>query len=769
MKKLTYLAVLLFSVFACSKSEVDTDQFTRGKEVTLNVYGPRPVARGGELRFIGSNLDKVVSVEIPGISPVTDIKVVKAGVPSEIRIIVPKEGPEPGYLTLKTADGKSIVTTTPLSYEEPITIESISPEEVLPGGTLTITGDYLNLVKEVIFPQDQIVTEFESQSRYELVVKVPVTARSGQIGFGDADETTTDVIPNVVYSEVEVVVTTAEGALTKSTWKAGETVTIEGTNLDLVESITLMGGVSVETELEDDVLSFVLPAEVPDGEVLMVHASGVEVSAGELETVVPTVTSISPSPAIPGEELVLNGTDLDLVNSLEVPAASDANRWPGFNNDDVVTLDFTVPADALPKPLVLHMKNGKTVEVEYDLAVPSVTSLSATTVAAGETITVSGQYLNLVSGVTIGGADVSFEIVDAATITITTSATTLSGQLVLKTANGTEVAYEDEDITIDYGTKVTVSAITASAKPGESVTMTGAGFNYIESIYLDTFKVTAYTKREDTEMVFLMPDNIPAGVYTPVFHLTTGEEETPVGVTITYVEEPSGPQTVTIWEGSETIGNWGGSTVLAWDGYDWSTVAAGTTIRIHFTEDEADYHQLALRHGAGWGELAEKVFFELSDGQTYQDYVLTEANQADLVANGGLVMTGYMITITKVELIIPSSSGDAGETVIWEGSETIGNWGGSTVLAWDGYDWSTVAAGTTIRIYFTEDDADYHQLALRHGAGWGELAEKVFFELSDGQTYQDYVLTEANQADLASNGGLVMTGYMITITKVALL
>ena len=194
MKKIfniiSLLAVSVAILSGCKDELVDTNQYAEAG-VALNVYGPQPVMRGGELRFLGSNLDKITEVIIPGVSPITEINVVKAGVPSEIRIIVPKDGPEPGVVTLVAADGKEIVSKTALTYLEPIELESFSPSSVKADDVLTIKGDYLNLIHEVIFSEEVIVPEkeFISHSRYEIKVKVPVEARTGVIGVGDIDET----------------------------------------------------------------------------------------------------------------------------------------------------------------------------------------------------------------------------------------------------------------------------------------------------------------------------------------------------------------------------------------------------------------------------------------------------------------------------------------------------------------------------------------------------------------------------------------------------
>lgn len=54
-----------------------------------------------------------------------------------------------------------------MTFTEPIDLASVSPLEVNPGEVITITGEYLNLIKEIIFADNVIVTEFESQERKE--------------------------------------------------------------------------------------------------------------------------------------------------------------------------------------------------------------------------------------------------------------------------------------------------------------------------------------------------------------------------------------------------------------------------------------------------------------------------------------------------------------------------------------------------------------------------------------------------------------------------
>ena len=65
-----------------------------------------------------------------------------------------------------------------------------APAEVKPGSELTITGEYLNLIKEVIFADEVTVPadEFVSQSRQEIKVIVPDSAQTGKFILSDGAE-----------------------------------------------------------------------------------------------------------------------------------------------------------------------------------------------------------------------------------------------------------------------------------------------------------------------------------------------------------------------------------------------------------------------------------------------------------------------------------------------------------------------------------------------------------------------------------------------------
>jgi hypothetical protein len=140
----------------------------------------------------------------------------------------------------------------------------------------------------------------------------------------------------------------------------------------------------------------------------------------------------------------------------------------------------------------------------------------------------------------------------------------------------------------------------------------------------------------------------------------------------------------------------------------------------------------------------------------------------ELVANGGLVVCGAYFTIKKITLSIL-------ETVIWSGNFALGNWAqGLQDLSWGGYDWSQVAAGTTLKLYY-DVDPSVGYINIRFGNGsWAALPSTLGWG-NEGNASPDpsetsikTVLTAADLEQLNNAGGLVICGAGIICKKIVL-
>lgn len=771
MKKILNVLALFamcLTIFAgCQEEMVSTEQYD-DSAVVLQAYGPQPVMRGGELRFLGSNLDKVVEVLIPGVDPITDINVVSAGVPSEIRVIVPKDGPEPGLVTLKTSDGNELVTKTALTYEEPILIESFSPASAAAGDVLTLKGDYFNLIHEVIFSDDVKVSEkdFVKHTRYEIQVRVPVEARTGVIGIGDVDElnnTDPSVFANVIYTEDELAV--AQPEVTKMEaprYKAGETVKITGKNFQYVGALNLPGASAVEFTVNaaNTEMTFVLPDAAQDGEAVLVAKSGVEVVAGKYETVVPTELSAAPQPVKAGADLTVAGKDLDLVTGIELSGSV----WAEYTVQDDGNITFPMPDTATEGDAVLHMANGKSATVAYTLVKPAVTELPASA-SAGSEMSFSGTDLDLVNSVTFGG-DLKVEVaaVDGI-ITVAVPTTAESGVLKLNLANGTFV--ETESVTIDKPVACYITELPGAdveVRGGSVLTVPVANEDKLTGVQVNGKDVDYILNK--TSLYISLPQM--AGKGTTITLISSNG-------TVEYVIDciPDTVVETAVMTEMRDLGSWAGEDAGgAFRLYKADLAAAGFAPGsiLKFYVAQTAFAQLQI-NDANWGSITMPEYnageapsvIEVEVTQDFYDKVM---NTSDGWSDTGMVVQGAGLIVNKVTVYYEISL----EVTIWDKGFTIGNWDGCQDLAWGAFDWTTVSVGQTLTFYCEPSEAaagGWYCLSLRVGDAWGALNGVP--GQYDNPVEVKVELTEEILTHLQTANGLVMTGANCVVKKVTVL
>lgn len=809
MKKIKNILALLvvalmgLSLTACSEDDLDTNQYQKG--VHLNVYGPQPVMRGGQLRFLGSNLDQIAQVIIPGCEPITNFEVVKAGIPSEIKVAVPKDGPEVGYITLITKTDEEIKTKTELTYEEPIIFDKFSPASIMPGETLTIEGDYLNLVHMIEFADGVQIPEkdFVSHTRYKIEVVVPEDAKTGKVNLFDLDLTTVEdpsqAFYNIIESEEALTIGTptitkwssprGEAKLTGNvTAKMGEMITVSGEHFSLVSSIKFSPkegdalGQEYETKkfnVSEDgkTLTFALPEEAADGDVNLICRSGVPVPVGTLETVAPSECVATPSPVKAGAQLLITGKDLDVVNSIEMPNVTDNIEFIK-NPDGTKLIIKSVPETATEGNLVLRMKNGKGVEVPFTLVKPVVTGYDHNPVSAGGVITLQGTNLDLVKKVVFGEGSDEVEVKaneDGTAITVTVPMNAVSGKPTLILANGTTVECPElnvEEAVFCYITELPDFSDKANMpEAGSTFSVHVKNGDKLESVEVNGKKVNHIYAEKTSTLVISIPSDASSSSTVKLIS-SNGSIEYAISVI------PQGTVTRTLWTGSLDLAGWSANTqgFLAQDALDNLPEGASVVLKVAYTAT-GDNAQLKGQDG-NWkaidldnGEQKEHIY-ELDPKAKEISIPLSASTIAALKEKstnwGGLIIfNGQNAILTKIsaEITIPM------EKNIWTGSFNGASWAGNQDLAWGGYDWSSVKPGTIVRFYYTKNTAGaWACISLRHGQDWGSLPDPIPGQYDlDGDTGKvEVTFTSAVLKDIVDNGGLVITGDNYTLTKVTI-
>lgn len=657
MKKYYNLFILLvvaltgLSLTSCSDDDdLNTDQY--GNDISLQSFGPCPVLRGGTLHFLGTNLDQITEIHLPGADPITQIEVIKAGRESEITIQVPAEKCDTGIVILKTAKGGEIKSVTPVTYREDITLSKfyVGTDGNLTGSvgqTVTIKGDYLNLIHGVVFADNDTVKEenFTTHDRYTIEVAIPKAAKTGKLVLTDMATPATEIQTD----EALTVNLPTATALSPAKPKAGQTLTISGTSLDQIESVRFNGAIVPEADLKKAAdgksLTLTVPETAADGEVTLVTYSGVEIPAGNIETVVPTELKAEPAPVKNGATLTISGKDLDLVKDITFP-----NSDPSMLKTSGATkITADVPATAQEGDITLNLTNGKTVTVAYTLVKPKVTSFTPVSLIAGNQVLLRGTDLDLVASVTFPGegeptvAAESFTAQTESAIGLTVPASAAGSGVILNLVNGDKV--EAAGLTVNPSTDPSITA-DAEGIIGADATVNGKNFNNVETVYIGATKVVKFSNRTNTAMTFQIPATVPAGTYDLIMVDYSGKQYTVGKITAKPAEQ-------TIWSGSFNNAGWSGNQDLAWGGYDWTKATAGQTLTFYFTcnDPAAGWACISLRYGDGWGNMPDnQIDVTPAAGEMSKTYTLTEEGLTLLRTKGGLVITGDGLTFSKVTL-----------------------------------------------------------------------------------------------------------------------
>ena len=609
---LLVMALMGLSLAACSNDDLDTNQYQGG--VSLNAFGPSPVMRGGQLRFIGSNLDQIREVRIPGVDAITTIEVVKAGVPSEIRVTVPHDGPEVGNVVLVANNDQEITTKSTLTYTEGIVIKSITPS-AMPGDVIEIKGDedgYLNLIHSMAFADNVVVSEkdFLQHDRYTIKVKVPEDAKTGKLQFYTADLTVGDAAKldyQIVLSDDRLIVGTptvakvkgrnevdAEGTITA---KAGETVTVTGDYMQLIKAVKVGGVEITEFTIAEDgkSLSFVLPAEAPDGAIDLVCKSDVEVPAAMVETVKPSDCVAAPTPVKAGAALTISGKDMDLVTAVEFDNA-DALSGEAISVAADKVVVTAVPETATEGKLRLVMANGQKVEVGFTLVKPTATAYNANPASAGSTIQITGTDLDLVKSVDFGGAVATVEkdavSADGTTLSIKVPMDAKTGTPVMKLANGVTVnapALTVNEAVFCYA--VELPGADAEIKAGETMTLTVKNVDKLTGVEINGVACQYIVSGE--KLIIGIPEATPAQAKVKLIS-SNGE----IVYTITII--PATEVTLKLFSGMVFLG-WDDAGMVKIPAEKFADIPADAIMTVTYTVDNSSnaWTQLAFI-GIGW-------------------------------------------------------------------------------------------------------------------------------------------------------------------------
>ncbi len=722
-------------------TDIDTNQFKGG--VHLNAFGPCPVLRGGELRFIGSGLDKINSITLPGAGEITDIQVVS---PGEIRIVVPQNA-EPGLVVLNHAGGK-ITTLTELTFLEPIEITGIAPNPVKPGQELTITGDYLNLMKEVCFPFDEMgdsvnvyAEDFVEHTRTTIKVVVPAEARGGVLKLSTAEE-----VPNVMPFEEEelvVVLPAPEAVLDLTDAKPGQEVTVKGTDLDLVTKMQIdaftpeaqaegrandADDIEFAYDAEKSTITFNLPENAHDGVIVFVTASGVKVACANIGMVIPTEVKAVPADGLRGGDVItISGVNMDQVTDVVFPNVEKAVEPSSVSATEVKVV---MPADAQSGDITLNLKSGKTVTVAIATAKPENIAYNPAPAPAGNELTVTGRNLDLVKTVVFtDGVNVEVKDPTATELKVTVPLTAASGMVKFVMTNGESV--EGPELTVELPSIAYISQM-----PAEDAEL-AAGTIMKVGIANESLLTGVKVNGEDVQYILNGTDlyiNLPATAgKNTVITLVSGDQSLDYTFDVipaTHVENVIFDQMIDLsWSGDEGVNKFR----LYKESFE--GVPVGAKLVFHIKPGAEAQIQV---NNANWGEivtLKPAADDEVAELELTSDVLNTILTTEDGWSTTALVIQGQNCIVNKVALEWENSL----EVTLWEPNQDMGDYAINLEMnVPTAFVDAGVKVGSTVRFYMTPTAApnlDEPNIHLQIFDGhWGGL---TFPEIDGGGQFNE--------------------------------
>lgn len=259
-----------------------------------------------------------------------------------------------------------------------------------------------------------------------------------------------------------------------------------------------------------------------------------------------SLQSFGPCPVLRGGTLYLYGTNLDQIESVNLPGADPITAYETLQSGYNSKISIQVPAEKCePGQIVLKTKKGGeitsvspiTYREDIEITKFFVGSEGSMVGNVGDVVTIKGDYLNLMHGVIFAGSDTIKEAEfvghDRYTIQVKIPAEARTGVITLTDTikDGTSLETKEE-LTINTPEATPIKDRTIKA--GEILSIKGSSFDQIVSVKFEGATVDAadFKSQSATEITVAVPAKATDGTF---YVVTKSGIEVPVGNIITVV------------------------------------------------------------------------------------------------------------------------------------------------------------------------------------------------------------------------------------------
>lgn len=259
-----------------------------------------------------------------------------------------------------------------------------------------------------------------------------------------------------------------------------------------------------------------------------------------------SLQSFGPCPVLRGGTLYLYGTNLDQIESVNLPGADPITAYETLQSGKQSKISIQVPAEKCePGQIVLKTKKGgeitsvSPITYREDIEITKFFVGSEGTMVGnvGDVVTIKGDYLNLMHGVIFAGSDTIKEAEfvghDRYTIQVKIPAEARTGVITLTDATKDGASLETkEELTINTPEATPIKD--RNIKAGEILSIKGTSFDQIVSVKFEGATVDAadFKSQSVAEITVAVPAKATDGTF---YVVTKSCIEVPVGNIITVV------------------------------------------------------------------------------------------------------------------------------------------------------------------------------------------------------------------------------------------
>ena len=259
-----------------------------------------------------------------------------------------------------------------------------------------------------------------------------------------------------------------------------------------------------------------------------------------------SLQSFGPCPVLRGGTLYFYGTNLDQIESINLPGADPITAYEILQSGYNSKISIQVPAEKCePGQIVLKTKKGgeitsvSPITYREDIEITKFYVGNEGTMAGnvGDVVTIKGDYLNLMHGVIFAGSDTIKEAEfvghDRYTIQVKIPVEARTGVITLTDTikDGTSLETKEE---LTINTPEVTPIKDRNIKAGEILSIKGASFDQIASVKFEGATVDAadFKSQSATEITVAVPVKATDGTF---YVVTKSGVEVPVGNIITVV------------------------------------------------------------------------------------------------------------------------------------------------------------------------------------------------------------------------------------------